>query len=300
MHSPHLSFPRKSVLTAVALAGAAMAQTTPQSLPNSTSPAATDPAGTRPTTTVPSATNPNSSGQPIPGANPSANADNLAVSPGNSHLTPAGTQFIKDALTGGRHEVAMAHLGMSKASNPALKSYSQRLANDHSTANAKLESIADKNGIAVMGGADAHAGVLTASDSAQAGHGSLASTPTDRTNADRNNKGNQAALSGTAESAVHSSAAQASGTQVGSAVHSSTTVDSSESVHGSMDSHLSGLSGSDFDRAFAKQMVDDHERTIAKFESAQTQVTDTELRGFIASTLPTLRQHLEQARALAK
>ena len=292
MHTSHLSFHNKSLLTVVAFAGAALmpAQTTPQSLPNSTTPGQANPNSTRPTTTIPSATNPNSSGQPIPGANPAANADTLAVSPGNSHLTAKETQFITDALQGGRSEVAMAHIAMTKGTSAELKSYARRLMDDHTAANAKLEAIASKNGISI-GGGDAHSGVLTSSDVAggartsensSAGHGSLASTPS----------------AGQSSSSSASSAANQNSRS--SAVHSSSNTDAAGSVHGNMDSHLSGLSGSDFDRAFAKQMVDDHERTIAKFEAAQNDITDTELRGFIASTLPTLRQHLEQARALNK
>jgi len=161
----------------------------------------------------------------------------------------------------------MAHLGMTKGSDATLKGYAQRLANDHSEANTKLEAIASKNGI--VGGTDAHAAASSnpSGDRSAAGHGAAATS---------------AAGSSAARSSADAAGAQ-SGVTFGGG-------------HDSMDSHLSGLNGTDFDRAFAKQMVQDHEQAIAKFEAAQQEVTDTEVRGFIAATLPTLREHLKQAR----
>lgn len=61
---------------------------------------------------------------------------------------------------------------------------------------------------------------------------------------------------------------------------------------------FTNLSGPTFDYEFAQQMVRDHEDAVSKFESAQRTATNPDMRAFIASTLPTLREHLSQARDL--
>jgi putative membrane protein len=61
---------------------------------------------------------------------------------------------------------------------------------------------------------------------------------------------------------------------------------------------LEGLSGAEFDRAFATMAVKDHEKDIKLFEKAAQKADDSELKAFAAKTLPTLREHLQQAKSL--
>ncbi|MBK1612068.1 hypothetical protein CKO44_01100 [Rubrivivax gelatinosus] len=61
---------------------------------------------------------------------------------------------------------------------------------------------------------------------------------------------------------------------------------------------LSQLKGAEFDREFMKAMVDDHERTVELFEKQSRSGDDAELKAFATKTLPTLRDHLQAARAL--
>lgn len=61
---------------------------------------------------------------------------------------------------------------------------------------------------------------------------------------------------------------------------------------------LPTLHGAAFDTAFASVMVSGHNKAINMLETAQNQVQSQELRTFIASTLPTLRTHLQLAQAL--
>jgi putative membrane protein len=64
---------------------------------------------------------------------------------------------------------------------------------------------------------------------------------------------------------------------------------------------LNQLSGPAFDREFARQTgVKDHEAAIKRFEAASKRVKDGDLKAWIDRTLPHLRQHLEQAKALEK
>ena len=63
---------------------------------------------------------------------------------------------------------------------------------------------------------------------------------------------------------------------------------------------LEGLAGADFDKEFARFMVDEHQKTITKFELAAKDTEAPEVAGFARKTLPTLKKHLEAAKALAK
>jgi putative membrane protein len=61
---------------------------------------------------------------------------------------------------------------------------------------------------------------------------------------------------------------------------------------------LSAMSGAEFERAYAKLMLKDHEKDVKEFERQSAKGGDPDLRAFATKTLPTLQQHLELARAL--
>lgn len=61
---------------------------------------------------------------------------------------------------------------------------------------------------------------------------------------------------------------------------------------------LSEKTGSEFDKEYIDQMVTAHKADIEKYEKAVDEVTDTELKQFISSTLPVLKEHLKQAENL--
>jgi putative membrane protein len=61
---------------------------------------------------------------------------------------------------------------------------------------------------------------------------------------------------------------------------------------------LKSLSGREFDQAYARDMVMDHENTIIEFEAASRLLTDPELKAFAEQTLPTLRMHQQMVRKL--
>ena len=63
-------------------------------------------------------------------------------------------------------------------------------------------------------------------------------------------------------------------------------------------SKITRLNGADFDRAFSKMMLKDHEKAVSDFEKQSTNGEDAELKAFAAKTLPTLQEHLQMARAL--
>ena len=61
---------------------------------------------------------------------------------------------------------------------------------------------------------------------------------------------------------------------------------------------LSAMSGADFDRAYSKMMLKDHEKDVSEFEKQSTKGADADVKAFASATLPTLKEHLTMAKAL--
>jgi len=60
------------------------------------------------------------------------------------------------------------------------------------------------------------------------------------------------------------------------------------------------LEGASFDREYMQQQVKSHERAINLFERRAKAATNESVKTFINDTLPHLREHLKEARALAE
>jgi putative membrane protein len=154
--------------------------------------------------------------------NPIALIMAIGVAASAASLKPSETRFVEETLNGGRHEVEMARMALTQGADGEVKSFAQRLVNDHSAVNTKLEQIAKANNVSTTAAAKAD------------------------------------------------------------------------------DNHLAGLRGADFDKAFVQEMLEKHRAGVAKFEAAEKDATNPELHSLIASTLPTLREHLKQAESLSK
>ncbi len=61
---------------------------------------------------------------------------------------------------------------------------------------------------------------------------------------------------------------------------------------------LSKLSGAAFDRAYARDMVKDHEQDVADFSKEASGGQKPALKDFASQTLPTLQDHLKQAKEM--
>jgi putative membrane protein len=61
---------------------------------------------------------------------------------------------------------------------------------------------------------------------------------------------------------------------------------------------LSKLSGADFDKAYVKAMVDDHEKDVDEFTAQAKSGTDADIKAFAAKTLPTLQSHLDMIKGI--
>jgi putative membrane protein len=71
-----------------------------------------------------------------------------------------------------------------------------------------------------------------------------------------------------------------------------------DAKHQSEMTKMSQLSGAAFDRAYAKEMVKDHQKDVSLFQKQSTRGADADLKAFAARTLPTLQEHLRMAREL--
>jgi putative membrane protein len=61
---------------------------------------------------------------------------------------------------------------------------------------------------------------------------------------------------------------------------------------------MAKLTGRDFDRRYIDEMIDDHQEAVDDLQDKAENASHSEVRAWAARTLPTVRQHLERARAL--
>jgi putative membrane protein len=68
--------------------------------------------------------------------------------------------------------------------------------------------------------------------------------------------------------------------------------------HRKMNDKLADKAGVDFDKAFMKQMVSDHQKVVREFEHEAKSGQDPDVRAWAEKTLPTLREHLQEAETI--
>jgi putative membrane protein len=62
---------------------------------------------------------------------------------------------------------------------------------------------------------------------------------------------------------------------------------------------LLSISGDQFDKAYMSDMVTDHTKDVAEFRKESTSAQDPAVKNFATTTLPTLEDHLKEARQIA-
>ena len=63
---------------------------------------------------------------------------------------------------------------------------------------------------------------------------------------------------------------------------------------------LNKKTGKDFDKSYIKAMVDGHQSTVNDFEKASKNTKDADVKAWVDKTLPTLKMHLDSAKAIQK
>jgi putative membrane protein len=180
--------------------------------------------------------------------------------------------FVSDAVWGGDKEVALGKLAQERSQNPDVKAFGQQMIRDHSRANQQLITIADREGLGYpatnvfyFGGASTTEGTTELSGGETKG---LPSNPENE-----NPKGLPAQAM---------------------ALPPVTERNADIVVY----RDLGALSGADFDKAYAAQMVNDHAEDIQKFENASAALNDPQLKQFATQTLTTIREHYRMAQDL--
>ncbi|MHA3770068.1 DUF4142 domain-containing protein [Verrucomicrobiota bacterium sgz303538] len=56
---------------------------------------------------------------------------------------------------------------------------------------------------------------------------------------------------------------------------------------------LGKLSGAELDKAYMSEMLKDHKKDVAEYESASKSIKDPDLKGYVDKTLPVLQEHLK-------
>jgi putative membrane protein len=69
-----------------------------------------------------------------------------------------------------------------------------------------------------------------------------------------------------------------------------------DAEHQAIVDRFAKMSGTEFDRAYARDMVQDHQTDVALFEKEANGGSHPTLKNFASETLPTLREHLRMAK----
>jgi putative membrane protein len=72
-----------------------------------------------------------------------------------------------------------------------------------------------------------------------------------------------------------------------------------DSKHKKTMDRLSKMSGAEFDRAYAKEMVRDHNKDVKDFQRAAQKGRDADLKSWAGKTLPVLQEHQQQAQQMS-
>ncbi len=160
--------------------------------------------------------------------NPPQEKPSQAVSPQadtkGTTLAKQDREFIDEVAQGGLYEVRAGQLAVQKAQANDVKQFGQRMVDDHTAVNGRLQKLAQAKGL------------------------NLPST-LDKKHQDK--------------------------------------IDS-----------LSKKTGVDFDKAYIDEMVDDHKHDVDAFDKASKDAKDASVKEFATTTLPTLREHLQQAQGI--
>lgn len=239
-------------------------------------------------------------------ANPAGTQDTSSTSAttrsqtgAQSEVSRRDREFLEKAAKHGMTEVQASQAAVTRAQHSQVRQYAQQLVSDHQKANTQLASIASQRGVNIA------LSQMGAASGSMAGTGSSRTTPS-------TTPGTASGTGGSARTGESAGAGAGMGTSSGTSVAGAGSRDTSATGTTSGrtaakevmpdDDKLQDLlqkSGQEFDRAYLELMVDGHRESIDIFESAERS-QDPEIKQFASSQLPTLRQHLQQARDLQR
>jgi putative membrane protein len=214
-------------------------------------------------------------------------ASDMTQNTSSSALASDDRKFIMEAAHDGMMEVKMGRMAADKASNADVKAFGQRMVDDHSRANTELMALASQKGVTLPGASDM---AMTDQSSSNVSN-TTAQSSNQQSSSTSSTSGQQSSTSPTT--------AQPSSTDTAAAAqrHARVETNTGETLKDQENTNkMMGLSGDAFDREYMNMMVKDHEKAVKDFEKVSTKAKDPDVRAFAAKTLPTLREHLQQAR----
>lgn len=238
-------------------------------------------------------------------------------------LTKADQKFVEKFTESNRREMALARLGLQRATNPQVRQFAQKLVNEHQMITTEFMAVVHGEANAVASASASGSGALRGSTETM-DHDSATSEQRDRTATEpvgvatgERQTGDRVPRTDAAGRAVNrevsSSSASASADPATTtardrdtgALASRSSMSGSAMATGDMsnDRHVRALmdkkQGEDFDKAFVKRMVKEHEEAVKLLEKATEDKDHGEsVRAFANKHLPALRDHLRQAKQI--
>jgi predicted outer membrane protein len=221
----------------------------------------------------------------------------------SAQMSRQDRRFVDKFTEMSHREMALAQLGAERATNPELKSYAQRLLREHATMHSDFMTVAAGGTLPTDSGA-----LAGATSESQAAMSRDATTTRDadrvrdrdydRTGMDRSS----ATVPARDESGRNVSQTDRT-TSSGSLGAPSSPMATTSATGGRQDRHVRNLmekkQGKDFDEAFVKRMVKEHDEGVEMLEDlVKDDDRNPQLRAFANKHLPIMREHLSQAKRL--
>jgi len=204
-------------------------------------------------------------------------------------LNPAGEQedlnaktdpekFIRHVSRSWGSEIRLGHLAKRQAHSQEVREFADKIVQDHTKANGELRRIAQQKNINLD--ADVTAATTPNPAAPATSQDRIGVTPTPATPSTPRDS--------VADVGTPRGAGGRDLTAAAWKTHDQQVYD-----------RMTRLSGKAFDEAFTTHMLQSHTRAVAKFEKASNDLESGELKQFVESALPTLREHLAMVQKLA-
>jgi len=210
-------------------------------------------------------------------------AQNRDVNPGaheqediSAKLDPE--KFIRSVSYSWVNEIRLGNLAKQRAQSQEVKQFADKIVEDHTKVNNELKRIAQQKNITLETDVTASTTIPANPSPARDRVGAPGTTPTPPSTP-RDSVNNDGTARGADARDIVAGARKAHAQQIYD--------------------RMSSLSGKAFDDAFTTHMVQSHTRSVAKFEKASSELEGGELKQFVESTLPALREHLAMAQKIA-
>lgn len=201
----------------------------------------------------------------------------------DSNLAQADQKFIEKAAKKGQKELALSQLATERASRQQVREYAQQLVDDHHNVNQQLTRLAQNKGVVLK-----EPGGMSGVDrmEADASGGSVAARTASQRRADEPRRG-----------------AGGPGEMGGTARRPEQREDRPTPSEMSDERQVRALAqrgGEEFDQQYVRLMVKEHEDAVNMFEKAAQDARDPQVRSFASQHVPTLREHLQEAKNLRR